>query len=523
MSARIWLIDDAASNRRLFSDALESFGYQVETFGLAAPALERAEREVPDLVITDVRMPEIDGFACCRRLRAIWGDELVPIVMLTAIESRDDYVRGLDAGADDYLLQPIDLDELRVRVRSLLRLRAMFVELREAQRKLAVRVDELRDEIASRDRQLVTTDRLAAIGQLAAAVAHDINNPLAYVTSNIDHCLATAPAGLDRAWLDCLRAAQEGAERIRVVVRDVSTFSREATPGDRPSAHVQEVLASAANMAHSTARHAARIHRELPDEPLWAALPTARLAQVALNLIVNAAHAVEDSGERGDITLRARGEGDEVIIEVEDTGVGIAPEDRERIFLSFYTTKREGRGTGLGLSICADIVTGARGVIELESEVGHGSVFRLRLPRAPTPRRERNDPTLADTPRARAEAAAPSPSARVVIIDDEPMVAPVLSRMLAGYDVRSYLDLDDAVDDLADADAIVCDLMMPGTTPIDLYDGLPDDVRRRMIFVTGGAYNDRARDFLGRVPNDALEKPVDPARLRALVADIVKR
>jgi signal transduction histidine kinase len=526
---RVWLIDDTDSNRRVYGEVLRTFGYAVDTFCDGRSALDAAEQGGPDLVVLDVRMPGMDGFECCRRLRHRWGEELIPIVMLTAVERREDYVRGLEAGADDYLIQPIDFDELRVRVRSLLRLRELYVELRAAKGKLAARVDELRQEIEARDRARVITDRLAAIGQIAAAVVHEINNPLAYVGSNIDACIEALPAPLRAAvrgeqappadGADCvaaLQAVRAGFDRIRDVVRDVSTFSRGGADTGG-CADVRAVIDSATNMAHHGIRQWARIVKQVGDGGVHAAIPASRLAQVLLNLVVNAAHAIEDRGEGpGEIAIRAGAADGRVTIEVADTGAGIPAALLERIFDPFYTSKGEGRGTGLGLAICRDLVTAAGGAITVESQVGRGSTFRITLPAATPP-----PPATLGAPPTPVRAVPTRGDARIAIIDDEPLVVHALARMLPGYRVRTFTRVDEAASHLDETDVILCDIMMPGRTGIDLYESSAPHLQRRFIFITGGAYSDRARAFLEGVPNPALEKPVDPGELAGAVADVL--
>jgi CheY-like chemotaxis protein len=215
------------------------------------------------------------------------------------------------------------------------------------------------------------------------------------------------------------------------------------------------------------------------------------------------------------------GEPGHVLVEVRDTGCGIAPEHRERIFDPFFTTKPEGVGTGLGLWICKGILAGLGGEISVESELGRGSTFRVTL--APAPMID-----AADDPSDRPAAKAEKRGERVLIIDDEPMILGALRRALGDeYRVTCLSDGREALARFAAGerfDLILCDLMMPDTTGMDLYaaiDRLAPGQGQRMIFVTGGAFTPRAREFLDRVSNPRIEKPVDFQNLRVLMKNLV--
>jgi len=234
--------------------------------------------------------------------------------------------------------------------------------------------------------QLVVSDRLAAVGTLAAGVAHEINNPLAFVLSNLSFLSVELqsvarelPPGRTSEMEEVLREAVDGAHRVRQIVRDLRTFSR----GDDEAAtavNLQAVLESAITMARGELKMRAQIIRDYRDVPPVEG-NEGRFGQVFLNLLINAAHAIpEGRPEQNEVRVTLRPQGERVIIEVQDTGVGMAPDVRARIFDPFFTTKPVGVGTGLGLSICHGIVTGFGGDISVESEVGRGSTFRVSLP-----------------------------------------------------------------------------------------------------------------------------------------------
>jgi PAS domain S-box-containing protein len=235
--------------------------------------------------------------------------------------------------------------------------------------------------------RLLVSERMASVGTLAAGVAHEINNPLAYVSANLDFVIGelreTGPSLRRKRieeLIEALTEARQGADRVRNVIGDLKTFSRPEEDASSPS-DVRHVVESTVNLAWNEIHDRARLVKDFGEVPPVQASES-RLGQVLLNLIVNAAQSIpEGQAERNLIRIVTRmGAGGRVAIEVRDTGCGIPDEIRGRIFDPFFTTKPIGIGTGLGLSVCHSIVTLLGGEIEFESEPGRGSVFRVLLP-----------------------------------------------------------------------------------------------------------------------------------------------
>jgi signal transduction histidine kinase len=230
-------------------------------------------------------------------------------------------------------------------------------------------------------------DRMAAVGTLASGVAHEINNPLACVTANLEVLREelAPPAGGKPTMpmeeiLAALDDAREGAERVRLIVRDLRLFAR-GDAGEREPVDLGGVLQAAERMAGNMVKTRARVVQEHAPLPPVDGNAT-RLCQVFVNILVNAAQAIESGHpEDNEVRVRAAVDGDRVVVEVRDTGVGIPPEVRARIFDPFFSTRGIGGGTGLGLSVCHGIVTSLGGEITVDdADRGRGTVVRVALP-----------------------------------------------------------------------------------------------------------------------------------------------
>jgi PAS domain S-box-containing protein len=371
--------------------------------------------------------------------------------------------------------------------------------------------------------ELRQAGRLSAIGTLAAGVAHEINNPLAYVLLNLQYLVRELPKPKREperfeALVDRLNEAQHGAARVRSIVRDLRDFS---SPGQTVMGTVdlRRALAAAINVSRAQVGQSVQLVANYAEVPPVRG-DAARLEQVFLNLIVNAAHAF-DSGSMGkrEVQLKLFPVGpDRVGVEVRDNGVGIPAELLDRVFDPFFTTKPAGLGTGLGLPICHSIVNAHGGSITVESKVGKGTTFRVILPVFQEPV---SIPSIAPPPMPKGEGTA---WARVLVVDDELPVAAMVSRLLADeFDVRLATSGREALDLLLrdpTFDVILCDLLMPGMSGMDLYRELAQRApgyHERLIFMTGGAFTNRAAEFLESTSQPRLEKPFDLEQVRRVV------
>ncbi|MFO7561563.1 MAG: response regulator [Enhygromyxa sp.] len=379
--------------------------------------------------------------------------------------------------------------------------------------------------------RLMLSDRMASIGTLAAGVAHEINNPLTYVLANL-HILgkraekaANDPDDVARDLLcstdtiQLLRETADGARRVRDIARDLKTFSRssdEVSPVD-----VRQVLDSSLRMAINEIRHRARLERNYVDTPLVLA-NSSRLGQVFLNLIVNAAQAIPEGAADHNLIRLTTSTGADGFAEiaVSDTGSGIAPELLERIFEPFVTMKPVGVGTGLGLYICRDIIHHLGGVIEVDSVIGQGSSFKVRLPPAPAELRAQSPSSAPVRPREKL-----LPRSRILVIDDEPNIGRSFVRSLPEHDVVVVDSGREGIRRLDEGerfDLIFCDVMMPDLTGRDVHEQIQERhavMLERVVFMTGGAFTERASEFIERVNARRVDKPFDVATIRTVLRE----
>jgi CheY-like chemotaxis protein/two-component sensor histidine kinase len=315
-----------------------------------------------------------------------------------------------------------------------------------------------------------------------------------------------------RKLLERIEQAYEGADRVRKIAGDLRTFSR-GGDDEATSVDVRSVLEFSVKVASSEIRHRAQLVREYAEVPPVLATEH-RLGQIFVNLLVNAAQSItEGQALKNEIRVRTRVSSEShVVIEIEDTGSGIAPSVAKSIFDPFVTTKPV--GSGLGLSICDSIVKGFGGRIEVESELGRGSTFRVFLPSA-TAEPRKHAPEVEPAPMRRG---------RLLIVDDEPLVAAMLRMLLeTEHDVELAAGAAEALRCLSSGarfDVIFCDLMMPDVTGMDFYEELlstDPEQAARIVFMTGGAYTTRTNEFLASVPNTQIEKPFDFELIQSLV------
>jgi PAS domain S-box-containing protein len=361
--------------------------------------------------------------------------------------------------------------------------------------------------------RVAESERLAAMGRLAASVGHEINNPVAFTTEAVRLAREAVAAGEPalRATLDALlEDAATGLERVRLITRDLKVFARVDEDGRGPQ-DLDRAIAAAAKMVATRTGPRARLEISAEARATVVADET-RLVQIFVNLILNAVDALPpDRAEVNRITVRSRLEGDWAVVEVADNGAGIDPALRDRVFDPFFTTKPVGEGTGLGLFVSRNLVQSFGGAISVDEAPGGGALFTLRFPAVagPAPR----SATPVPPPPVRA-----ARHPRVLIVDDEPRLAALFAKTLEPeYETRVFTSGRAALAHLLEETAtpyelVLCDLMMADVSGMALYEEIARQrpgLERAIVFMTGGVFDPTVAEFLASVPNDCLDKPFD--------------
>ena len=408
----ILLVDDEPANLGVLHELLRPyFHVQVARSGKAALQVLEAE-PCPDLILLDVMMPDMDGYAVLAQLRKLPATRDIPVIFVTALDSCDSEQRGLELGAADYITKPIAPAIVLARVQVQLEARQARDLLKKTNLQLLDKVMQGAHSLEQAQAQLLQTEKMASIGQLAAGVAHEINNPIAFVSSNLntlqaylesflaivqaydqaDQASGSTPAfagarqlkrengfeELRKDTFDLINESKDGMARVRKIVQDLKDFSHVSdTLWEWSDLHAG--LDSTLNIVWNELKYHCTVVKNYGVLPDIKCLPT-QLNQVFMNLLVNAGHAIEAKG-KGQITITTECAGDTAVrVIISDTGTGIAAHALTHIFEPFFTTKPVGKGTGLGLSLAWRIVERHKGKIEVASVAGQGTTFTVTLP-----------------------------------------------------------------------------------------------------------------------------------------------
>lgn len=401
---KVLVIDDETTVRKAVQFHLKKHGHDPFEAADGESGLAIVRREHPAVVLVDISMPGIDGIEVLKRIRE--EKILTEVIMITGNEEADMVVQALRKGAFDYFGKPVNPDKLEISIKKALKKQETQRLLDEHVCKLKTTNEQLEQEISKR-KQLEQSAKLAALGELAAGIAHEINNPLSFIYANLGNLnkfflkirsliesydklavpddakkeIEEIKEGINYTYLktriiDMIEKSIDGASRIKKIVTDMKTFAR-VDSADIEYANLNASIDTTLGILVHEYKNRVEINRDfdlnLPEVKCF----VAKLNQVFLNLLVNACQAIE---EKGVICIRTSTNGDNVVIEIEDSGGGIPDDVKERIFNPFFTTKPVGKGTGLGLSISHDIIQQHKGELSVTSKTGEGTTFTIQLP-----------------------------------------------------------------------------------------------------------------------------------------------
>jgi|SRR6478672_454417 len=424
----ILIVDDNSTNLSVLSQSLKQVGLKVRMAMDGTSAINIAQQQFPELILLDIEMPGIDGFETCARLKANPATKLIPVIFMTAMADADSKVKGLSLGAVDYITKPFEEQEVIARVNVHLQLRQLTkaleernIELEHWNQVLEQRVEERTAELSHTlqdlqqfQLQLVQNEKMSALGQLVAGIAHELNNPIGCIASNIapafeyvadltkaiEFYQQSYPDGalqlektlgdldIDFALEDLpklLKSMQVSTERIKEISISLRNFSRSDTTA-KVLSNLHDGLESSLTILHHRLkaigdRPAIALIKQYGDLPEVECYP-GLLNQVFMNLIANAIDALEESLPAApQILIQTNLVEQHAIIQIADNGAGISSEVQQKIFKQFFTTKVIGKGTGLGLSIARQIVEEKhQGRLSFTSEIGQGTKFAIALP-----------------------------------------------------------------------------------------------------------------------------------------------
>ena len=519
--ARLLIVDDCVANISLLRNILNRLGFnQIDTVTDSRETFERVAEFKPDLIILDLNMPHLDGFEVMQQLsKEISRDIFLPVLVLTADATGETKRKALAAGANDLVTKPFNSAEVFMRIRNLLEIRFLHLELQEQNQTLEVKVAERTRDLREMQQKIVAQERLRAFGEMAGGIVHDFNNALMSVIGYSEMLLN------DDEMLRDFKTAREFLQIMNTAGRDASQVISRLRDFYRPREitdvfsrlDLNELIMQAVPLTQPKWKGQALADgRTINVELDLAKVPpisgnAGELREVATNLIFNAVDAMPSGGT---ITLRSSEERGQAVLEVSDTGSGMSDEVRQRCLEPFFSTKGE-KGTGLWLSMAFGIIKRHEGNVEIESTPGNGTTFRIRLP------------ALTETLEACGdETEKVDRSLHVLVVDDELVTRGVLASYLTadGHSVVTAVNAEEALARFGNAkfDLLITDYAMPGMNGAQLATAVRKmRAGQPVILVTGFAVGGMGQDEDPGSVNLVMRKPIPRRELRRALVSVM--
>jgi len=503
----IVIVDDKLENLRVLSEMLESDGYNVRGAPNGQTALTMINADLPDLILLDIRMPDMNGYEVCSRLKADEKTKAIPVIFISALSKSSDKIRAFNSGGVDYITKPFQVEEVLARVKTHLSLRRMNTRLRheitqrqkaedaiqkaneELERLVQKRTaqltkanEELKTEIAIRkqadislresESQLRHAQKMESVGILAGGIAHDFNNIL-YVISGYAEVAKYSQLSENHPAFGSINQIIKAVARATALVEQILTFSRQRESA--PTAiNIHPIIKETIKFLKASSSPTIEIRQNLQADSAIIMGDPGFIQQILINLCTNALHAMKANGgilavsteniRLDDLSVTAYQNlktGPYIKLKVNDTGKGMTGLIKDCIFDPYFTTKKVGEGTGLGLSIVHGIVKSLNGAVTVASEPGKGSMFCVVLPKIKK---------YAKTEIKKEFEKPPGGQETILVVDDEEQIKNLLHRILEtlGYTVFAHNDALVALESFRQNpdqyDLIITDLLMPGIT-----------------------------------------------------------
>lgn len=388
----ILIVDDEPRNQRIISEILEEDRFELKYANDGEQALKILEVCVPDIILLDIMMPGIDGYAVCKTIRSASKFALTKIILISGKAMIEEKLKGYESGADEYLTKPFVPEELTAKINVFLRLNNMERELINLNSSLDKEVQERTERLLAAEAQMAHSAKLAALGEMAGGLAHEINTPLAVILLTIEQMDAQL-VDESHISLDILKKSFKRMEtvslRVASIIKALRTFSRDGEKDPIEHVLLKTIVDDTLILCSERFNNGnVNLTVEMNESIEMDVSPT-QISQVFLNFLNNSYDAIKDRQEKW-IRFKAKEVGENVQISITDSGEGISEEFRKKLFQPFFTTKDPGRGTGLGLSISRRIIERHGGSISL-NENSKNTEFVITIPKASKDLKDSND------------------------------------------------------------------------------------------------------------------------------------